>query len=480
MTRHRFAGEPFDDADDAIASALEDMSIPALMCSLVHMTGDPSWVRGEIQPRPGGILDIQCGMPEEEPRPGAPARPPGDRRLPRRGLRPRRALPGAPGGDDGVPRSPDRSRAASPGCSSTTCNSRAATRVPSPGVRSSPPTRGQRRPSSSSDAGWAGYSPASACSRPDCPSRSSRRTGGRAGRGGRTATPGHASTSAAISTASPSNLPTTGASSTASTPSCAPTSARSPRSTACLEHCRFDTAVTNRTWDEDQSVWHVHVPRHERRGRGARSPLRHQRGGLAQPAPRARHPGHGHLRRAVVPLGPLARGPRHRREPRSPSSVPAPAVSRSAPPSPSEVAQLTIFQRTAQWIIPNPLYHAPVPPGDELGTPPPAFLRAVVPLHHDLRRHRGRQRSLPHRSRLGGPDPPVGQRDARQASCVPAGVDAVPGGRASRARRQGRAGLPGHGQARAAGRRHLAALPPAAQCRARAHRRSRGSSPTVS
>jgi 4-hydroxyacetophenone monooxygenase len=28
------------------------------------------------------------------------------------------------------------------------------------------------------------------------------------------------------------------------------------------------------------------------------------------------------------------------------------------------VERLTIFQRTAQWIIPNPLYHAPVPPGD--------------------------------------------------------------------------------------------------------------------
>jgi 4-hydroxyacetophenone monooxygenase len=29
-----------------------------------------------------------------------------------------------------------------------------------------------------------------------------------------------------------------------------------------------------------------------------------------------------------------------------------------------QVDHLTIFQRTAQWMIPNPLYHAPVPPGD--------------------------------------------------------------------------------------------------------------------
>ncbi len=32
-----------------------------------------------------------------------------------------------------------------------------------------------------------------------------------------------------------------------------------------------------------------------------------------------------------------------------------------------QVERLTIFQRTAQWIIPNPLYHAPVPPGDISG-----------------------------------------------------------------------------------------------------------------
>ncbi len=50
MTRNRFAGEPFDDGDGTIAEALDDVSVPALLCSLVHMTGDPSWVRGDIQP----------------------------------------------------------------------------------------------------------------------------------------------------------------------------------------------------------------------------------------------------------------------------------------------------------------------------------------------------------------------------------------------------------------------------------------------
>jgi 4-hydroxyacetophenone monooxygenase len=69
MTRNPHAGEPFleDDADDsAIAAALEQVSIPALMCSLVHMTGDPSWIRGDIQPRIANSLDIQSGIPAEE------------------------------------------------------------------------------------------------------------------------------------------------------------------------------------------------------------------------------------------------------------------------------------------------------------------------------------------------------------------------------------------------------------------------------
>ena len=66
MTRNRFAGEPFTDEDDAIAKALEEVSIPALMCSLVHMTGDPSFIRGDIRPRIAMSLDIQSGMPDED------------------------------------------------------------------------------------------------------------------------------------------------------------------------------------------------------------------------------------------------------------------------------------------------------------------------------------------------------------------------------------------------------------------------------
>jgi len=66
VTRNRFAGVPFEDSDEAIARALEDVSVPALMCALVHMSGDPSWVRGGIQPNVAMSLDIQGGMSKGE------------------------------------------------------------------------------------------------------------------------------------------------------------------------------------------------------------------------------------------------------------------------------------------------------------------------------------------------------------------------------------------------------------------------------
>ena len=52
--------------DDAtIASALEDLSVPTLMLSLVHMTGDPKWIRGEIKPQGLFLNEVQGFMPEE-------------------------------------------------------------------------------------------------------------------------------------------------------------------------------------------------------------------------------------------------------------------------------------------------------------------------------------------------------------------------------------------------------------------------------
>jgi 4-hydroxyacetophenone monooxygenase len=63
---NRHEGVPFGDDDATIAAHLEDVSVPALLCSLVHMTGDPSWIRSSRRPRIALSSDIQSGMPEDE------------------------------------------------------------------------------------------------------------------------------------------------------------------------------------------------------------------------------------------------------------------------------------------------------------------------------------------------------------------------------------------------------------------------------
>lgn len=56
------AGLPFDDDDDTIAAALEEASIPCLLLSMVHMSGDASLLDGELRPQTCSLNDIQCGM----------------------------------------------------------------------------------------------------------------------------------------------------------------------------------------------------------------------------------------------------------------------------------------------------------------------------------------------------------------------------------------------------------------------------------
>ena len=65
-TRNPHAGEPFADDDDAIERALQDTTAPALLCSLVHMTGDPGWIRGRTLPSLPSSVDFQCGLSSEE------------------------------------------------------------------------------------------------------------------------------------------------------------------------------------------------------------------------------------------------------------------------------------------------------------------------------------------------------------------------------------------------------------------------------
>jgi 4-hydroxyacetophenone monooxygenase len=59
------AGVPFTDDDATIAAALADVSVPALMCAMVHLTGDPSWIRGDIKPA-GIYLNEYQGFMDEE------------------------------------------------------------------------------------------------------------------------------------------------------------------------------------------------------------------------------------------------------------------------------------------------------------------------------------------------------------------------------------------------------------------------------
>jgi 4-hydroxyacetophenone monooxygenase len=63
--RNPHAGRPFTDDDATIAAALEDVSVPALLCSLVHMTGDPSWIRGDVRPSIAMSNEIQGGIAPE-------------------------------------------------------------------------------------------------------------------------------------------------------------------------------------------------------------------------------------------------------------------------------------------------------------------------------------------------------------------------------------------------------------------------------
>ena len=64
--RNPHAGAPFDTSDEEIAAALEDVSIPTLMLSMVHMTGDPSIIRGDLRPVASFLNEVQGFMSDED------------------------------------------------------------------------------------------------------------------------------------------------------------------------------------------------------------------------------------------------------------------------------------------------------------------------------------------------------------------------------------------------------------------------------
>ncbi|MDT5233697.1 MAG: 4-hydroxyacetophenone monooxygenase, partial [Mycobacterium sp.] len=66
MVRNPHAGQPFTTSDEEIAEALLDVSIPTLMLSLVHMSGDPSLIRGELRPAGLFLNEVQGYMSEAD------------------------------------------------------------------------------------------------------------------------------------------------------------------------------------------------------------------------------------------------------------------------------------------------------------------------------------------------------------------------------------------------------------------------------
>ncbi len=65
-SRNQHAGEPIVDDDATIAAALEDVSIPALMMSMIHMSGDASLLRGSLRPTGVFLNEVQGFMSEED------------------------------------------------------------------------------------------------------------------------------------------------------------------------------------------------------------------------------------------------------------------------------------------------------------------------------------------------------------------------------------------------------------------------------
>jgi 4-hydroxyacetophenone monooxygenase len=64
--RNPHAGEPFTTNDDEILRALEDVSIPTLLLSCVHMSGDASILDGPLRPQGLFLNEVQGYMSEED------------------------------------------------------------------------------------------------------------------------------------------------------------------------------------------------------------------------------------------------------------------------------------------------------------------------------------------------------------------------------------------------------------------------------
>jgi len=64
--RPTYAGEPITDDDATIAAALADVSVPTLLMSMIHMTGDTSILRGDLRPVGVYLNEVQGFMSPED------------------------------------------------------------------------------------------------------------------------------------------------------------------------------------------------------------------------------------------------------------------------------------------------------------------------------------------------------------------------------------------------------------------------------
>jgi 4-hydroxyacetophenone monooxygenase len=221
--RNPHAGEPFDTPDDEIAAALEDVSIPTLMLSLVHMSGDPELIRGALRPAGLFLNEVQGFMSEE------------DKNKVRDLARPIIADYRDRGCPEPEPVSPELLREM---MSWIACADVPLEYVPMLMEEMELDGADARRPAAGHDAGReqfpvvvigcgeSGLLAGVRLKEAGIPSPSSRRTPGRAAPGGRTPIPAPASTSATTSTATASSRATCGPSTSPASPSCSPTSPR--------------------------------------------------------------------------------------------------------------------------------------------------------------------------------------------------------------------------------------------------------------
>ncbi len=398
LERNPHAAAPFTDDDAAIAAALQDVSVPALLCSLVHMTGDPSWIRGELRPQLAMINDYTGGMTPEMLG-GGPAPGPARRdRLPRR--RVRTARPAARGhrGDDGVHRSGARRSRRHPDVP----------RRPPPRRRRQPghrlgrrdPRRGQGRLAGRRHRLWRGGAARRHPPGAGRPAVHHHREGRRPGRHvvgqplprgtGRHRQPLLLLLVRARRPLERVLLPAARAARLLRP------RARQPRHRRALPLPHRGGGGDLRRGDRSLGG---RGPRARRRGRHARRPLRDQRGRLAQPPAAARHPGDGRLPGSVVPLGPVAGRRRVAGHPlrarrRRGQRVPDRTDDRRRGRPPDGVPAHGAVD------VPQPQLPPPRPRRRRLGDAPPAVLRPLVPLPDVLPGRRVEHGSQPDRPGL--------------------------------------------------------------------------------